>query len=171
MSNINVRINISGSKIVEVNRAAWQRAFAAGQIAQLMEAATDAVEPVVWFTVLEDLATEPPTPVAAGPVDLDAQVARELAYLSEGVSDGGWTVVENEQFGSGRWESHHTLVIRNAAGEHFRSTYSRGLTEYQDTGPWEGEKSARFDPVERRVKVVQVVEWIAAQPAQTGDAA
>lgn len=103
---------------------------------------------------------EPPAPVAAGPVELPVELARELAYCSVGHAIDGWTVVENEQFGTSRWESLHSLVIRNEAGEHYVDTYRRGLTEYQDTRPWECEKVACFEPVERRAKVVRSFEWV-----------
>ncbi|MFC4014693.1 hypothetical protein ACFOY2_46235 [Nonomuraea purpurea] len=59
-----------------------------------------------------------------------------------------------------RWESHHSLIIRNEAGEHFQGHYRQGLTEYQDTKPWEYEKTARFDPVVRRARVVRVHDWV-----------
>jgi hypothetical protein len=113
-------------------------------------------------------AVEPPGPVAAGPVELPAEVARELAYEKAGRTFEGWTVVENEQTGSDRWMSHYDLVIRNADGEHFSAWYQKGLTEYQDVRPWEGEKTARFEPVERRMRVVRVVEWV---PPAVGGAA
>jgi len=99
-------------------------------------------------------------PVAAEPVVLDRMDARELAYTSVGESYAGWTVVANEEVDHGRWESHHRLIVRNEAGEHFAAWYSKGLTEYQDTRPWEYETEARFEPVQRRVKVVEQVEWV-----------
>lgn len=98
--------------------------------------------------------------VAAEPVVLDRHTARQLAYTSVGKTFNEWTVVANEEGDHGRWESHHRLVIRNEAGEHFAAWYSKGLTEYQDTRPWEEESEAVFEPVQRRVKVVEQVEWV-----------
>ncbi|MGA4995972.1 hypothetical protein [Nonomuraea bangladeshensis] len=103
---------------------------------------------------------EPATPAAAEPVHLAPEIARELTYLSPGENHEGWTVVDKEEDGHTRWESHHSLIIRNEAGEHFQGHYRKGLTEYQDTKPWEYEKTARFDPVVRRPRVVQVFDWV-----------
>ena len=111
---------------------------------------------------------EAPAPaVADEPVKLPADLARELAYGDPGDSCEGWTVVVNDYIDKRRWESVHWLVIRNEAGEHFADTYSRGLTEYQDSGPYEYETAATFTPVVPHVKVT--TEWKAAQ-AQTGGA-
>jgi hypothetical protein len=106
-------------------------------------------------------AVEPPTPVAAEAVTLTGEFARDLANgTAVGDELDGWTVVANTLDYTGRWDSHHTLIIRNAVGEHFAGDYTRGLTEQQDYGPWEYDKTAEFYPVERHVKVVQAVEWV-----------
>ncbi|SFK91796.1 hypothetical protein SAMN05216275_14121 [Streptosporangium canum] len=102
----------------------------------------------------------PAPPIAAEGVDLDVDVARELAYTSIGKTFEGWTVVEREDIDTSRWESHHWLVIRSEAGEHFGATYSKGLTEYQDTRPWECDTIACFEPIARQTRVVQVHEWV-----------
>lgn len=96
-------------------------------------------------------------PVAAEPVELPAELARELAYGDPGDSTEGWTVVTNDYIDKSRWESIHRLVIRNEAGEHFSDTYRRGLTEYQDSGPYESQSTATFTPVVPQHKVV--TEW------------
>lgn len=101
-------------------------------------------------------------PVASEPVELPAETARELACC--GPDDDaldGWTVVANEFVENRRWESVHRLVIRNDAGQHFMDTYSQGLTERQDTGPYEYESKATFTPVVPQHKVT--TEWKAAQ--------
>lgn len=110
-------------------------------------------------------AVEEPPPVAAGPVELDVKVARDLAELGVGRSIDGWTVVDDEEGEARRWVVGHTLIIRNEAGEHFAGYYDVGLTEVQETEPWE--RVAKFVPVERRVSVVRSVGWVtpSAKPA------
>lgn len=100
-------------------------------------------------------------PVASEPVTLTVELARELAYSDSGDTIDGWTVVAKEYLESRRWESLHWLVIRNEAGQHFADTYRLGLTERQDTGPYEYETTATFTPVAPTVKVV--TEWKAVQ--------
>ncbi|MFG6197703.1 hypothetical protein [Nonomuraea sp. JJY05] len=112
---------------------------------------------------------EPAPPVAAEPVRLDAETARELTYLEPGDDYEGWTLVLIKEQGSTRWASSHSIVIRNEAGEHFASHFRTGLTEQQETRPWEGLKVALFKPVARRTRVVQVHDWVA--PAENADAA
>lgn len=104
--------------------------------------------------------------VADKPVKLPADLARDLAYGDPGDSAEGYTVVANEHIDKRRWESVHRLVIRNERGEHFMDTYRRGLTEYQDSGPYEGEGQATFVPVEPHFKAVTA--WT---PAKDGGAA
>jgi hypothetical protein len=105
--------------------------------------------------------------VAAEPVTLPVETARELAYGYAGDDIDGWTVVVNEYVATTRWSSTHRLVIRNEAGEHFADIYRRGLTENQERRPYEDVVTATFSPVVPRIKVV--TEWEAAQ-AQTGGA-
>lgn len=92
--------------------------------------------------------------VATEPVELPADLARKLTYLSTGAAIDGWTVVANDYIESQRWESRHHLVIRNEAGEHFEDTYRKGLTEYQSAAPYEGEQQATFTPVAPHFEVV-----------------
>ncbi|GAA0970017.1 hypothetical protein GCM10009555_018190 [Acrocarpospora macrocephala] len=105
-------------------------------------------------------AVEPAPPVASAPVELDAETARELTYDGHGATIDGWTVVAQVETGRSRWTSHHRLVIRNETGEHFAATFRRGLTEMQETQPWEDEQVAKFTPVAPRAKVVRTVEWV-----------
>lgn len=108
---------------------------------------------------------EAATPVATNPVELPAGDAQRLANMDAGGTHLGWTVAVNEYIEKQRWESIHRLVIRNEAGQHYSDTYRRGLTESQDTGPWEYEDVATFTPVERRTRVVQSHEWVTPAPA------
>ncbi|MEV8639247.1 hypothetical protein AB0395_47090 [Streptosporangium sp. NPDC051023] len=109
---------------------------------------------------------DPELPIASEPVYLDPDDARELTYERPGEGFDGWTVVANEPIDTTRWKSHHRLVIRNEAGEHFAATYSKGLTEQQEARPWDCEETARFDPVARRIRVVQVHEWVTPAKAE-----
>ncbi|MEV4179893.1 hypothetical protein AB0J28_00420 [Streptosporangium canum] len=102
----------------------------------------------------------PAPPIAAEGVKIDADIARKLAYTSIGKTFEGWTVVEREDIDTTRWESHHWMVIRNEAGEHYGATYSKGLTEYQDTRPWQDDTIALFESVSRQTTVVQVHSWL-----------
>lgn len=103
---------------------------------------------------------EPSPPVAAEAVKLPAEVARELAYESVGGGIDGWTVVVKKQTRSSPWTSHHRLVIRNERGEHFAAYYRKGLTGNQHEQPWEYDKTAWFEPVERAAKVVREYAWV-----------
>ncbi|MEV1245169.1 hypothetical protein [Nonomuraea sp. NPDC049750] len=100
-------------------------------------------------------------PVASEPVELAAELARDLASGDPGYTEDGWTVVANEHIEKQRWEPLHWLVIRNDAGQHFADTYRKGLTESQDTRPYEYATKATFTPVVPTVKVS--IEWKAAQ--------
>lgn len=96
-------------------------------------------------------------PVASEPVELPAELARELANKRVGRSIGNWTVVANDYVESSRWASLHWLVIHNEAGQHFAETYRRGLTEEQETRPFDDGTTATFTPVAPQHKVV--TEW------------
>lgn len=111
------------------------------------------------------VAEVPAHAVADKPVNLPADLARDLAYGDPGDSVEGYTVVANEHIDTRRWESVHRLVIRNERGEHFMDTYRRGLTEYQDNGPYEGERQATFTPVAPYFKVVTT--WKAVKDGGT----
>lgn len=95
-------------------------------------------------------------------VILDAETARELAYGEAGDEHEGWTVVENEEIDHSRWESIHTLVIKNEDGEYYSADYRQGLTESQDTRPWEYEKTVTFDQVVPATKTIEVTEYVNA---------
>lgn len=95
-------------------------------------------------------------------VVLETELARELAYVGVGETSDGWTVVSNEETDHGRWASIHTLVIKNESGEFFTADYSRGLTEYQDTKPWEYEETATFTQVFPETKTVEVTDYVSA---------
>lgn len=96
-------------------------------------------------------------------VVLEAETARELAWLNAGGTHEGWTVVSNEEIDHARWESIHTLVIRNEDGEHFAADYRQGLTESQDTKPWEYDKTVTFKQVFPKTETVEVTSYVNAR--------
>jgi hypothetical protein len=98
-------------------------------------------------------------------VTLSVEDARELAWTSPGDSYAGWTVAAKERLGDSRWESNHRLVIRDASGRHYAGHYTVGLTESQDTRPWEYETEAVFSPVIAQIRTVEITEYLPA-PAQ-----
>ncbi|MEU6725572.1 hypothetical protein ABZ917_17845 [Nonomuraea wenchangensis] len=116
-------------------------------------------------TIFRALVVEVPVyAVAAAPVTLPAETARQLAYGYAGDDIDDWTVVVNEYTGRTRWSSTHHLVIRNEAGEHFADTYRRGLSESQETRPYEDVSTATFTPVVPEIKVA--TEWVTPKAAQ-----
>jgi hypothetical protein len=71
---------------------------------------------------------------------IPSTVAEELYEVGDADQAGDWTRVTDVEGDSGRWEQHHTLVIRHKDGQHYGIRYSIGLTEYQDsTFPWKGD--------------------------------
>ncbi|MGR6922652.1 hypothetical protein ACU635_51075 [[Actinomadura] parvosata] len=98
-------------------------------------------------------------PVAAEPVTLHVELARQLACGIAGRTIDGWTIIANEYIEKQRWESLHQLVICNEQGEHFADTYLKGLTEFQSTGPYEEDSPVTFAPVVPTHRVV--TEWAA----------
>lgn len=63
-------------------------------------------------------------------------VLKELIYLTPGDTLEGVRLVLDEQFGTGRWVSHHRIVVA-VGDEFFAAQYTQGLTEMQDGEPFE----------------------------------
>jgi hypothetical protein len=64
--------------------------------------------------------------------------AETLAFANPTVASGPWTYVAEQDNGSGRWSSHHTLVVKHDEGSYWGLDYEMGLTEYQEHEfPWE----------------------------------
>lgn len=80
---------------------------------------------------------------------LAAEQARELTYLPAGhsYSDIPFTVVLNEQVDARRWTSVHRLVVKDADGNYWSTTYELGLTEYQDIQPFEDQDEVTLNQV------------------------
>ncbi len=85
---------------------------------------------------------------------LSAEDARELTYGGD-FSDMGLTIECQRQIDKSRWESIHELVVRDSDGKFWRTTYRRGLTEMQESRPFEDETEVVFVLVEK----VPVEAW------------
>lgn len=109
---------------------------------------------------------DPAYPVAAAPVELPAELARELVAADIGKTIDGWTVADDVELGHGRWIEHRQLVIRSQNGEHFSAFYEEGLTEEQDITPWEDVTTVQFIPVRPRYRVEQ--DWVPATGGEQG---
>lgn len=71
-------------------------------------------------------------------ITLGREEAREMLWLDLGTVVGGYEVTENRQVEERRWVSVHEFVIRQlSTGRFYRTFYERGLTEYQDTEPFD----------------------------------
>lgn len=96
-----------------------------------------------------------------------AQTARELADAAVGADFRDFPfplrldVVENRHTGQEtRWTSIHELVVKDDDGRLWCAHYERGLTEYQDTRPFDRESyGAWVEFWEVRRKVVETYEY------------
>ncbi len=108
------------------------------------------------------MSTETPERPKSAVITLDAEVARELVYNGVGDSGEGFTVVAIEEGETYRWtRSMRLIVSRDSDGQLFAARYEQGLTEQQMTEPWEYARTARFEPVVKRTRMVEVVEYVA----------
>jgi hypothetical protein len=93
---------------------------------------------------------------------LSAETARELALSLPGAILDGRVVIENRATGdSGRWMEYWELVITvpEGKGNFYRATYEQGLTEYQETSPFEEYEKVQFKKVARTEKTITVVKY------------
>lgn len=94
-------------------------------------------------------------------ITLPVELARELTQLSVGDTSQGWTVVAIEEGEARRWVRGMRLIVsHDSDGLPYEAYYDEGLTEYQETRPWEDEGEAKFEPVERRTRTVEIVEYV-----------
>jgi hypothetical protein len=77
---------------------------------------------------------------------LSTKDAQELVYGGD-FTDEGLTVEDDRQTGSSRWESHHTVVVRDRDGKLWAADYRKGLTENQESRPFENEAEVTFREV------------------------
>ena len=97
-------------------------------------------------------------------ITLPAQLARDLLEAGIGCTIDGWTVVADQEEGHARWEAIRSLIIRrDSDGLFFAGDYRQGLTEYQDTQPWEYETEATFGHVVPVTRVEYVTPEAAAR--------
>lgn len=82
------------------------------------------------------------------PLKMSAADARELAYGGD-FSAEGLTVESDKQTGTSRWESIHRLVVRDRDGRLWAVTYRQGLTESQESEPFEDMTEVTFYEVEK----------------------
>ena len=73
-------------------------------------------------------------------IEINTALARDLAWEMVGskFDEGGdhYEVIANEQVDSSRWASIHYLIVK-INDKFFKAAYEKGLTEYQDFGPFE----------------------------------
>lgn len=73
-------------------------------------------------------------------LEVNTDLARDLAWEMVGSTfdeDGDhYEVIVNEQFDSSRWSAIYTLIVK-INDKFFKAAYEKGLTEYQDFGPFE----------------------------------
>ena len=94
---------------------------------------------------------------------LPREQAQDLVW-DEADPEDGLTVELNEQVGSGRWTSIHRLIVRDRDGRFWETGYTKGLTEYQDTRPFEDETEVSFREVEKVPVTRYEYRPVAAQP-------
>lgn len=81
--------------------------------------------------------------MAGDAINLDAILARRLAYNGQGREVGGWTVVTIQRIGEGKWDRIHRIVIRDADGREYEGRFEHDA----NTRPWADQTSATFIPV------------------------
>jgi hypothetical protein len=95
---------------------------------------------------------------------LNTPLARDLAWEMVGskFEDSGdhYEVIVNEQTDSSRWSAICNLVVK-VNDEFFQTTYEKGLTEYQDHGPFEddGEVVLFIQVVPKEKTVIEYVPY------------
>jgi hypothetical protein len=89
----------------------------------------------------------------------------ELLYCrpNEGFTENGieYMVIQKEQIDTRRWVSSHELtfqIIENEKISYWLTTYERGLTEQQDTQPWDDDEVSAFE-AEKVTRSITVTEY------------
>lgn len=84
-----------------------------------------------------------------------------LQELAIGCHDKDTEIISDEIYDTSRWSVHHELIFKNL-GKFYRTSYSRGATEYQDESPFEHDgdeiECDEVRPVERTVIVYEPVK-------------
>lgn len=79
-----------------------------------------------------------------------------MLEILDGDQDG---LIEDVLEDSGRWDLQYRMVFEYE-GKTYQTFYSRGATEYQDHGPWEGEKMVEcylVTPVQKTITAYECV--------------
>ena len=92
-----------------------------------------------------------------------------LSVGRDGQEHGGWRYMYDQERGSGRWMSHHWLVLQEiATGDHYAVEYSLGLTENQDHDlPWRPDYQERpefVDAFQVWPNEIITVEYVKEKP-------
>ncbi|QKJ87447.1 hypothetical protein PMPD1_2505 [Paramixta manurensis] len=127
-------------RINEQLEAERKAAEAAVEAAKVVENASAAIEPIVEPAGKTYASTKPAPMATALSIALPKDLLKELVWSDEWEDEQGKTikVIHREQTGSRRWESDH-LMIFTLGGKLYGSTYSLGLTECQESLPYEYE--------------------------------
>jgi hypothetical protein len=82
----------------------------------------------------------------------------ELQELLQGDSE---TLIEvsNTIIDHSRWSVHYELIFKDQEGRYFRTSYSKGATEYQDESPFEYDK-AMIECTQVKQQFVKVATWV-----------
>lgn len=83
------------------------------------------------------------------------QDGRYLDLTDEGGELAGFETVHVEEGDEGRWQRTMHVVTRGPSGKHYAWTWSRGLTESQDSSYWD----EPVQLVERHEETKVVVTW------------
>jgi hypothetical protein len=99
----------------------------------------------------------------------DKELMLEVLYCKEGTGfeddqNPGvhYKVLKKEQIDTRRWVSSHELVFQvteNGNTSLWSTTYERGLTEHQDTYPWDDEDEVTAQEVRAVEKTITVTEY------------
>lgn len=84
----------------------------------------------------------------------DKEILKELLYCNKGEEYDGFKYVAIIDRGKSRWESQHTFIFEYE-GKLWGSDYSVGLTEQQDTCPWDYNEPVAYEVEPYEVKIIK----------------
>ena len=99
--------------------------------------------------------------------DLNEEECRELIYYQKAgfhendieFKNPFFVQVEIKDNGNGRWESYHSIIVKDTRNSKlYMCNYSEGLTENQDSGPFDNELP-EWHEVKKVTKLVEVYEY------------
>jgi hypothetical protein len=89
---------------------------------------------------------------------INKELANNLRWADPKIDVEGYIKIEDNWIEDRRWVQARELIIRDSEMKYWRSCYEIGLTEYQDTEPWEDSDKAEFRQVVQRAVVTFVYE-------------